>query len=99
MVNPSVRPIRGSRSKGIVEHIRKELLEVEQDPFDLEEWVDLMILSMDGFQRHGGTPQGLIEALDRKQIKNFARAWPDWRTMSDDVAIEHDRSKEKSNAK
>jgi hypothetical protein len=81
------------RTNGIIDHIKKELVEVERDPNDLEEWVDVMILAMDGFRRHGGTPRMLIEALDRKQIKNFARKWPDWRKVGD-VAIEHDRSRE-----
>jgi hypothetical protein len=82
------------RTNGIIEHIRKELREVQRDPQDLEEWIDVMILAMDGFRRHGGTPRSLIEMLDAKQVKNFARSWPDWRKLGDDVAIEHDRSQE-----
>ncbi|MGQ3281264.1 dATP/dGTP pyrophosphohydrolase domain-containing protein [Shinella sp.] len=35
-----------------------------------------------------------LPALLAKQRKNMARSWPDWRTMSEDSAIEHDRSKE-----
>jgi hypothetical protein len=27
-----------------------------------------------------------------KQAKNESRTWPDWRTMSEDGAIEHDRA-------
>ena len=40
-----------NRTKGIVQHIKKELKEVEKDPQDLEEWVDVMILAMDGFRK------------------------------------------------
>lgn len=83
-----------ARTKGILEHIRKELGEVESAPYDLMEWIDIMILAMDGYHRHGGDPRKLFELLQRKQTKNFARVWPDWRTRSEDQAIEHDRSGE-----
>lgn len=82
------------RTKGIVQHITKELREIEAEPHDLAEWVDVIILAMDGFWRHGGKPEGLLPAMQAKQDKNFARTWPDWRTMGEDQAIEHDRSGE-----
>lgn len=84
----------GQRTKGITEHIRKELAEIEQEPSDLFEWLDVIILAMDGFWRHGGKPEDLLPMLLQKQQKNFARTWPDWRAMSEDRAIEHDRSGE-----
>lgn len=80
------------RTKGIIDHIKKELREIEADPHDLSEWVDVVILAMDGFWRHGGNAEDLFKALTAKQKKNMARTWPDWRTMSEDSAIEHDRS-------
>jgi len=82
------------RTKGIIDHIKKELGEIEADPHDLSEWVDVVILAMDGFWRHGGNAGDLFKALIAKQQKNMARTWPDWRTMSEDSAIEHDRSKD-----
>lgn len=82
------------RTKGVIDHIRKELAEIEADPHDLSEWVDVVILAMDGFWRHGGTAEALMPALLAKQEKNMARTWPDWRKMSEDRAIEHDRSGE-----
>ncbi|MDX0262419.1 DUF550 domain-containing protein [Sinorhizobium meliloti] len=82
------------RTKGVIDHIRKELREIEQDPHDLSEWVDVVILAMDGFWRHGGNASDLFPALLAKQKKNMARTWPDWRTMSEDKAIEHDRAKD-----
>lgn len=80
------------RTKGVIEHIRKELREIEQEPHDLSEWIDVVILAMDGFWRHGGNAADLLPALLAKQVKNMARVWPDWRTRSEDQAIEHDRS-------
>ncbi len=82
------------RTKGVLDHIRKELGEIEQEPHDLSEWVDVVILAMDGFWRHGGKAADLLPALLAKQKKNMARTWPDWRTMGEDRAIEHDRSKD-----
>jgi len=84
------------RTKGVIDHIRKELREIEQDPHDLSEWIDVVILAMDGFWRHGGEASALLPALVAKQRKNMARTWPDWRGMSEDSAIEHDRSKDTS---
>ena len=80
------------RTGGVIDHIRKELREIEANPHDLSEWVDVVILAMDGFWRHGGEASDLLPALLAKQRKNMSRTWPDWRTMSEDSAIEHDRS-------
>jgi hypothetical protein len=41
----------GRRTKGICDHIRKELEEIEQDPKDWKEWIDVLILGLDGFWR------------------------------------------------
>ena len=85
----------GDRAKGVVDHIRKELLEIEQHPTDLEEWIDVVILALDGAWRAGYHPGEIVMALTKKQAKNEARNWPDWRTMPTDKAIEHDRTGEK----
>lgn len=79
----------GFRSKGVVDHIRKELLEIEAKPGDITEWIDVVILALDGAWRAGYSPDQIIEALIAKQTKNEGRQWPDWRTMPPDVAIEH----------
>lgn len=82
----------GRRTAGVLDHIRKELLEIEADPTDVVEWVDVIILAFDGAWRAGWEPQEIIDAIIAKQTRNEARGWPDWRTMSEDIAIEHDRS-------
>ena len=82
----------GDRAKGVVDHIRKELNEIEADPGDLKEWIDVVILGLDGAWRCGATPEQIIAALVAKQAKNEARQWPDWRTAPADRAIEHVRS-------
>ncbi|MFY3630658.1 dATP/dGTP pyrophosphohydrolase domain-containing protein [Achromobacter xylosoxidans] len=81
----------GARVAGVCDHIRKELIEVETSGGDLKEWVDVIILGLDGAWRSGATPQEIIAAVVAKQAKNEARTWPDWRTVDPTKAIEHDR--------
>ena len=81
----------GERTQGVIDHIRKELKEIEACPGDLEEWIDVIILAIDGAWRVGFTPTEIEAALERKQTKNERRNWPDWRTAPKDKAIEHIR--------
>lgn len=81
----------GPRTKGVINHIKKELKEIEADPLDLKEWVDVIILAFDGAWRTGAKPQEIIDAVKEKQTINEGRTYPDWQTMSEDEAIEHVR--------
>ena len=81
----------GDRTKGVIDHIRKELGEIESDPSDTEEWIDVVILALDGALRAGATPSKIADVLCSKQEKNENRQWPDWRTVPKDKAIEHIR--------
>lgn len=79
----------GKRTYGVLEHIRKELDEIDQDPTDIYEWVDVLILAFDGAWRAGWEPQQIIDAIKEKQAINEQRDWPDWRTFTEGQAIEH----------
>jgi hypothetical protein len=79
----------GRRTGGVTQHIEKELAEVRANPDDLSEWIDIVILALDGFWRHGGEVEDVMKYLQAKQDKNFARQWPT--PTSEDVAIEHIR--------
>lgn len=81
----------GPRTEGVCDHIMKELNEILDNPTDLEEWIDVVILALDGAWRTGATPEQIIEALVVKQTKNEGRKWPDWRTADAGKAIEHVR--------
>jgi hypothetical protein len=83
----------GPRTAGVVDHIRKELVEVEENPLDLGEWVDVIILALDGAWRCGAEPHEIIAAVKDKQARNEAREWPDWRTAPEGQAIEHVKDK------
>lgn len=81
----------GQRTSGLLDHIRKELHEIEADPSDLEEWIDVVLLAFDGAWRAGYSPVQIVAALDAKQTKNESRQWPNWRTADLTKGIEHVR--------
>ena len=81
----------GRRTNGILDHITKELREIEASPDDVTEWADLIILAFEGAWRHGHSAAEIIQAVKGKQTTNENRTWPDWRTGSEDKAIEHVR--------
>jgi hypothetical protein len=82
----------GARTQGVCDHIRKELAEIEAEPHDLMEWVDVIMLAIDGAWRAGHSPDSIAAAIWTKQTKNENRDWPDWRTADPNKAIEHVRA-------
>jgi hypothetical protein len=58
----------------------------------LSEWVDVILLALDGAWRSGASPEQIAFAIAAKQIKNESRKWPDWRTAEPGKAIEHVRA-------
>lgn len=92
----------GTRTNGVVDHILKELAEVKAANGAADEWVDVVILALDGLSRQLAYCNGERADPERvadlacsmilgKQTRNEARKWPDWRTASQDRAIEHVR--------
>lgn len=77
----------GRRTGGLAEHIRKELVEIAEHPTDLLEWIDVVILALDGAWRAGYTPDEIVAALEGKQQANMARQWP--APVSEDMPVEH----------
>jgi hypothetical protein len=92
----------GQRTGGVIDHIRKELVEIEESNGDPNEWVDVVILALDGLTRavifadgKRSDPEDAAAFVCRrivaKQARNEARDWPDWRTAEPGKAIEHVR--------
>lgn len=90
----------GERTQGLIDHIGKELKEVENNPdFGIrsQEWVDVVILGLDAMWRalHAEgvpwdeIPERIASDIAQKQTRNENRDWPDWRTVPKDKAIEH----------
>jgi len=92
-------PADGRGPLGPLDHLKKELVEIAEDPHDLKEWVDAIILSIDGFLRAGGKVTMVLPMMFEKQAKNATRDWPDWRTADPDKAIEHVRTAEEEQQK
>ncbi len=92
----------GARTDGVLDHITKEIVEVRNSNGDPSEWVDLVILSLDGLTRSIGSNGAIdfnadeiaahaIQMIRQKQAKNERRNWPDWRSAEPGKAIEHER--------
>ena len=77
----------GRRTEGVCKHIEKELQEVRDDPTNVDEWVDVVILALDGAWRAGHSPEAIVQALKSKQRRNLARAWPP--ISPEDEPVEH----------
>ena len=93
----------GERREGVIDHIKKELIEVHEANGESEEWADVVILALDGLTRrlaycNGERTDPEIVAkvacglIKYKQTLNEARDWPDWRTADCGKAIEHIRN-------
>lgn len=94
----------GTRTEGVIDHIRKELVEIEAANPGIDrakEWVDVVLLALDGLWREVGYGvPGHVATTDacakssavrivEKLAKNELRDWPDWRTADPTKAIEH----------
>ncbi|ODN71647.1 dATP/dGTP pyrophosphohydrolase domain-containing protein [Methylobrevis pamukkalensis] len=52
----------------------------------------MITLAIDGYLRHGGSPETLLKDLCAKQAINLARDWPP--PGEADAPVQHDRSGE-----
>ena len=82
----------GKRTKGIIKHIKRELEEIQDKPEDYKEWIDIILLAMDGYWRHGGDVVNLPIHLDDKQKINFNRVYP--YPISEDEPSQHIKQEE-----
>lgn len=82
---------QGAQTVEITKHIQKELAEILAQPNDLTEWIDVVILALDGYWRAGGDPDAIMDYLQAKQNVNFTRAW---QAPRDGEPTEHDRTGE-----
>lgn len=93
----------GERTKGVIDHIRKELVEVDEanGNSSSSEWVDVVILALDGLTRQLAYCSGeradpatvaevVCSMIEGKQTRNEARDWPDWRTVDQDKSNDAD---------
>ena len=57
------------------------------NPLDLTEWMDVVVLALDGAWRTGYSPQEVTRTLEAKQVMNFKRIYP--LPLSQDYPSEH----------
>jgi phage gp29-like protein len=74
------------RVEGICKHIAKELDEIRATPRCLFEWIDVVILALDGAWRAGYSPTDIEYALSDKMEIIRARKYP---KPQDDEVSEH----------
>lgn len=90
----------GRRTDQIIKHIKKELVEIEESNGSVDEWVDVVLLALDGMTRqlyYGGDKRrcpdtvssSVCEIIKNKQTINEHRQWPDWRTADLTQPMEH----------
>lgn len=86
----------GKRTLGIIEHIKRELLEIENAPDDPKEWSDVVLLAIDGLWRclYGRNYSeqvdlinACVNAVREKQLINLAREWNE--PVDDSHAVAH----------
>jgi hypothetical protein len=90
---------QGKRTNGVLQHISREIEEVKGSNGSAKEWVDLVILSLDGLCRElvynkpgmseVAASNAAITLLMEKQLENEAREWPPVDEANQDVAIAH----------
>ena len=77
--------------EGVIDHIKEEIQEVENNTYDPEEWIDLLLLSFDGALKAGFTPMQITDTLDKKFFKNKQRKWD--QSSDDGKKIKHLKDK------
>lgn len=75
--------------KACAKHLEKEAREAAANPFDLEEWADCFMLTIDGAKRSGYDFSTLIQAVQHKFEICKTRKWL---PPNADGVVEHDRS-------
>jgi hypothetical protein len=74
---------------GPLNHLKKEIREIEDQPFDREEWADGLLLFLDAARRAGFNAAGLVLAAEYKLSININRIWGE---PNDDGSVEHVRN-------
>lgn len=77
----------GYKLEKICKHIESELVEIRETPNDLYEWVDLILLALDGALRVAKSPMAVLSTIYKKHQINVDREWVD--TVSEDSPSYH----------
>ena len=83
----------GAQAGKLCNHIAKELDEIRSTPTDLTEWVDVIILAIDGAWRAGYTSPQIVDAMLSKQRININRQWAlgDGEQPNEHIKVQNDK--------
>jgi len=87
----------GEMTEGILRHMDEEVSEIRENPDDLSEWADVIILALDGMWRRGYTSAQIASALRDKQKVNSQRDWPE--NVPEGEPIRHLKEKDADEAR
>ena len=76
------------RFVGILEHLKKEVDEIIEDPYDAMEFADCMMLLLDAARIAGLDPSDLLKMMQKKLEINKQR---EWGPVDDSGVCEHIR--------
>lgn len=82
------RNLSQGTNHSILTHLRRELEEIENDPNDIEEWADAMLLFMHGLRERGFSIASLVIALEKKFEVNRNRKW---KAPDEHGVVEHEK--------
>lgn len=76
-------------SKGPLAHLAKEVVEIQNNPRDLEEYADAVFMIINALYNEGFTFWDLLQACWKKLEINKLRSWPKPSADNLDKPIEH----------
>lgn len=75
---------------GVLNHLKTEVIELEENYADIEEWCDVILLGIDGALRSCDfNVPVVVYSLGKKFNKVRSRTYPDWRDVDPNSAIFH----------
>lgn len=77
---------RDGKPFGVIFHLRKELTELYENPTDIEEMADVMMLTLEIAAIQGWTTDDVFDATLMKLAKNKKRTWY---PLDEDGVAEH----------
>ncbi|KAF1702840.1 dATP/dGTP pyrophosphohydrolase domain-containing protein [Pseudoxanthomonas kaohsiungensis] len=79
----------GPMTARLLDHIRKECVEVEEKPSDILEWIDIAALALDGAMRAGANASEVAAAIAAKFAVVRSRKYPPIGSIPADQAVGH----------
>jgi len=76
----------------ILNHITEATGDVEKEPARLHNWIDIVLLAMDGAWRAGHSPKEVVQAIQDVQVRNIMRDWQNPGDLPIGEPIKHIRS-------